>query len=670
MKVRELTKEEYNKIKPFIRETSYGLQNHSIFRTYEDAFNCKKPISLNGSSYKDSKSKKTTHIKDIVRFPDGRFALASKQFCINAGIAYGSVRSTKSEDSNLILENDPSEETILNIDYRLETKTESKVLDQKQQQKEDIKSTTAPDILTSPPNCVIHIETYKARVNPLFGLVIGGIIGLMMALILNGYFESNLIVLLNFVIIGATFGGGFCGLILRDRTDFTICNLAIFGSVILSGLILGTIFGNEYRGMFSGIIITTLMSKPVNALIGGPVFGVVLGVIFGLVGIVINAVFRIRTKWNYIVEGMLGGALIGIIFGTIIIKSIDRFIGDVIITIPLFFISIFAIQGYFVNNSLGLGTSLFRQEAINEQKSSGVVEEVSGKYGVDVIKSGTGPTIKHRLEITREFGNSKYIKILRGFEVSQKNDLHFGIRMENNSTFSIMDVQIVLDYPKTLFSIHDNIFQNIGNINPGDKRTAAYILTPLSCIHNEQINALITYKDHTGKKQTLHMRPKEVHCVCPFLKEKPMSEGEYSRLAASNEFVQEGISFKGISIEDLTKFIGETCRHILYKVKEYDIEGKKVIYLSGESLGEKAYYLLTAVIQEYKGLTQVVLRAHSDKKYGLNGFMNEMADSLRHLVGSVQNAKEIGIIENTQVINIIDFVVQRTNFNFGKKKEE
>jgi len=101
----------------------------------------------------------------------------------------------------------------------------------------------------------------------------------------------------------------------------------------------------------------------------------------------------------------------------------------------------------------------------------------------------------------------------------------------------------------------------------------------------------------------------------------------------------------------------------LYKV---DIEGTKVFYLSGKSIGEKAYYLLTAVIQEYKGLTQVVLRGHSDKKYGLNGFLNEMADSLRHLVGSVQNAKEIGIIENTHVINIIDSVVQRTNFDMGK----
>ncbi len=252
--------------------------------------------------------------------------------------------------------------------------------------------------------------------------------------------------------------------------------------------------------------------------------------------------------------------------------------------------------------------------------------------------------------------------IKRGYEVLPNNDLRFGIRIENNFSFVIMDVQIILDCPRTLFSMSDSEVQNIGNINPSGKRTATYTLKPRGCIHNEQINAIVTYKDYTGKRHTMQMRPKEVHCVCPFLKEKPMSEGEYSRLAASSEFVQEGISFKGISIEDLASFMGETCRHMLYRVREYDLEGKRVIYLSGESIGEKAYYLLTAVVQDYKGSTQVVLRAHSDKKYGLNGFMNEMADGIRHLVGSVQSAKEIGIIENTQVINIIDSLVQRTSF--------
>lgn len=87
-KVRELSQEEYNKIKPLIVTTSYGLNNHSIFKTYDDAVNCKKAISLNGSPYKGRKNKGKTHIKDIVKLPDGQFALLSRQLCIDAGISY------------------------------------------------------------------------------------------------------------------------------------------------------------------------------------------------------------------------------------------------------------------------------------------------------------------------------------------------------------------------------------------------------------------------------------------------------------------------------------------------------------------------------------------------------------------------------------------------------
>ncbi len=206
----------------------------------------------------------------------------------------------------------------------------------------------------------------------------------------------------------------------------------------------------------------------------------------------------------------------------------------------------------------------------------------------------------------------------------------------------------------------------MGNIDPTGKRTASFVLKPLGCIHKEKINGIITYKDHIGNKHTMQMRPKEVHCVRPFMKEKPMTESEYRSLIEKSELVQEGISFKGISAAEMSGFIGETCRHLLYKVREYDIEGRKVFYLSGEALGEKAYYLLTAVIQEISGITQVMLRAHSDRKYGLNGFINEMADSIRHLATTVQSAKEMGIIERTHVINIIDSVVQRTSFDVGQ----
>ncbi|GEM_PF-6621862 len=88
MSYERVDSKEYNKIQPFIKETIYGLNNHSIFETYDGAVNCTKPISLNGSPYKGRKNKGKTHIKDIVTLPNGTFALLSKTFCNDAGIEY------------------------------------------------------------------------------------------------------------------------------------------------------------------------------------------------------------------------------------------------------------------------------------------------------------------------------------------------------------------------------------------------------------------------------------------------------------------------------------------------------------------------------------------------------------------------------------------------------
>lgn len=141
-----------------------------------------------------------------------------------------------------------------------------------------------------------------------------------------------------------------------------------------------------------------------------------------------------------------------------------------------------------------------------------------------------------------------------------------------------------------------------------------------------------------------------------------MREGEFAELAGACEYTQEGLSFSGLTINKVTELIKEACAHRLYVISEHEIDNVRIINFAGESIGEKAYYLLTAVVQPHKDFTQVALRTYSDKPYGLHGFMNEITNSLRHLVSSVQSAKEVGIIESKHVINIIDSVVQRTSF--------
>ncbi|TFH44560.1 MAG: hypothetical protein E4G94_03510 [ANME-2 cluster archaeon] len=254
------------------------------------------------------------------------------------------------------------------------------------------------------------------------------------------------------------------------------------------------------------------------------------------------------------------------------------------------------------------------------------------------------------------------IDIKRGYEVLPDNNVRFGIRITNNTDDAISDVEIILDYTESLFDLEGGKVQKLGNIPPTIPRTAKYLLKPLGCVHKENIEATILYRDHKWEKHVVTMRPKEVHCVCPFLKEKTITQNEFYDLSNAGHSVEAGLNFQGVNVEQLTSFMTQICKNRLYKVDEYSIEGGKILYLAGESVGEKAYYLLTAFIKENEGLMQVMLRAVSDKPHGLNGFLNEIVDNLRHVVSTVQSAREIGVIKKEQVINIIDSVVQRTTF--------
>ena len=255
------------------------------------------------------------------------------------------------------------------------------------------------------------------------------------------------------------------------------------------------------------------------------------------------------------------------------------------------------------------------------------------------------------------------IDIKRGYEILPNSDLKVGIRVTNNTGYSVMNAESILECPESLFSIKDNVVYNLGNIDNGGTRTATYILKPTSCIHQEKISALITYRDHLGNKKTVRMRHKELHCVCPFLKGIDITPDEYIRFTESGYHREDGISFDGVGVEDMIKIVDTTCAQKLKQIAEATTtDGGRVVYLAGESLGEKATYLLTVLVQEYHELTQIILRAHSDNKYGIVGFLNEITDSVRHLTTAIQSAKEIGVIEKIQVINIIDSVVQRTSF--------
>lgn len=261
------------------------------------------------------------------------------------------------------------------------------------------------------------------------------------------------------------------------------------------------------------------------------------------------------------------------------------------------------------------------------------------------------------------------IDIKRGYEILTDNSLRLGIRITNNTNSVINKVQVLLDYNDSLFQLIGERFQSVDSIPPTVPRTLEFILKPIGCVHKEYIEATITYRDQEWKKHILTMEPKEIHCVCPFLRAKPMSTSKFLEIFSTGTSVDKGLNIDGIGIDKIRSMFMETCNNRLYQVAERNIEDGKILYLSSESIGEKATYLLTVLIKENSGITQVMLRAVSDKEHGLHGFVNEIITEIQHLISTQNSAKEIGHIKNEQVINIIDSVVQRSNFETRDNKK-
>ncbi|MDP3103384.1 MAG: hypothetical protein Q8M95_02110 [Candidatus Methanoperedens sp.] len=249
---------------------------------------------------------------------------------------------------------------------------------------------------------------------------------------------------------------------------------------------------------------------------------------------------------------------------------------------------------------------------------------------------------------------SSELEIKRGYVILENKDLRFGILVKNISKYTVNDVDVLLKYDRSLFSLKDKEVMPLFNITKNSEKTATYILTPLvGCVHHSKISAIISYKDASDNSHTVQMRPKEVHCISPFLAEKPMTEGEFSKLYENHSCLVEGIVFKGISADAVTNFIVDSAKNKRYVVKNSFVNGTHIIYLSSVAK-DKTFYLNTVIIRGENSLTYVGLRACSNNEGGINNFINEILTSLRHYVNSVQSAREVENVTNNISVQIIN----------------
>lgn len=64
------------------------------------------------------------------------------------------------------------------------------------------------------------------------------------------------------------------------------------------------------------------------------------------------------------------------------------------------------------------------------------------------------------------------VELKRGYEVLPDNNVRFGIRVINNTDYTVTDVEVILDYNESLFVLEGRMIQKLGTIPPAVPRNS------------------------------------------------------------------------------------------------------------------------------------------------------------------------------------------------------
>ncbi|WP_340819793.1 hypothetical protein [Methanolobus sp. WCC4] len=256
------------------------------------------------------------------------------------------------------------------------------------------------------------------------------------------------------------------------------------------------------------------------------------------------------------------------------------------------------------------------------------------------------------------------------YEILPDNNLAFKVKVTNNTDLVISNVHVTIDHTESFFELQGESSQRLGLIPPAITRTSEFILKPLGCIHMDNIEANLTYRDHRWEKHTITVRSEEVHCIYPFLRPRPMARNEFLEYFKAWDPIETGINFEDIGVEKITSSLIQMSRNRFHIVDGSKTEQGNVIYFSAESTDKEVCYLLKALVREEHGQTQVMFRAASDRTNETQEFLNEIVPELRKFVSNVNSAKDTGTIKKEHVISIGNPVVHETDNRAGSRNRQ
>jgi hypothetical protein len=273
------------------------------------------------------------------------------------------------------------------------------------------------------------------------------------------------------------------------------------------------------------------------------------------------------------------------------------------------------------------------------------------------------------------------------------------VMIKNKSSRPVFNVRFHMDFPREM-RVKPETREGFDRMLPGDEKGIVYTLIPTVVGEIIKRDVGIEYRDEEGNeykegitpvvfRKSLKEEPllvkteSEVESVLGpeglkhleragkkrsyiqgLITASPISEAEYMALEGRLDSCSHGFSLGGVGIDTISSHILEECRSFtLIGMREF--RNERLFLFSGRSRTEERAWLLTVAVKRDGDIFNVLFKAYSDRKEGLEEFLSTVSDIVKYTIITMNFAKEVEKIEVKKVINIIDSIVQRSDIGSG-----
>ena len=222
------------------------------------------------------------------------------------------------------------------------------------------------------------------------------------------------------------------------------------------------------------------------------------------------------------------------------------------------------------------------------------------------------------------------IIIKRGY-VHRGRLIKFNIKIENNSSNPIRNVEVNLELPLTIKCETPKTSKSVlGDIESGEILACEFLLKPTACT-TANVKGYMVYKDILGEIQTLTMKGKEIETCRPNLEHLPLTFAEVTETISEKYFhkASEHIRIDGIGSADARPLLLKTAQWMNMHHVEDNGHDDQLIFVGRQKVEQTMIIARASVLGD-----GVKVRCYVEREDLVAGFLAEFTENLDELVAS------------------------------------